>query len=315
MADTPGDLIACLYPISHRSLQHVIQSNKNRLRYAGTRSPSPLSPASPQEHHSSRHERQPTAEPEKLDHLDPPRLELRFSHGPQTRHGFVFGSDDKSDIVLPAISGVSFHHFALTFDQQNRPIVQDLGSLCGTEVTYDERGQGKRRNFRWVVGGDDTPNSAKTIIINIHNQLQFQIVIIHHDLTSQLYRENVDSFRRGTIDTENLLSRLDLPPETERPTGTHTPGTGAIFLQKKLGQGGFGVVTHFWNVSTAEQYALKQPSPRAIKDKDVDVLAWKREANIMGRIEHVSLQVPDCVHSPRLTRFLATHCEASRYQV
>jgi hypothetical protein len=40
--------------------------------------------------------------------------------------------------------GISFHHFALTFDEQNRFIVKDLGSFCGTEVTYDKQGQGKR---------------------------------------------------------------------------------------------------------------------------------------------------------------------------
>ncbi|KAH8889939.1 kinase-like protein [Thozetella sp. PMI_491] len=280
MADP--DLIACLYPFYGKdgrggsAAKSAIEDIKNHV------------PPKYSEPEIGRRDRAPTEEPEQrgggpFDHL--PRLELRFSNGPKTPYGFVFGCDENSDVVLPGMRGISSHHFALTLDEQYRPIVKDLGSLCGTEVIYDNEG-GRRRDFRWIVGGHGVPEKKMTIVIEVVKDLKFQIVVSHHDVNSQLYMDNVDQFRQGTVDTENLFGRLDLPPETERPTGTHTPGTGAIFLRKKLGEGSFGVVTHFWNVSTGEEYALKQPSQRAIKDKDVDIGAWRSEADIMRRITH-----------------------------
>lgn len=163
-----------------------------------------------------------------------------------------------------------------------------MGSLIGTEVTYNNDGQGWRRDFDWIVGGNEVPQREIPIVINVNEHLKFQLVLSHHDITSKLYRDNVEMFRQGTTDTESLFGRLKFPVETERATGTHTPGRGLIFLRKRLGAGSFGVVTHFWNVSTAEEYALKQPSDAAIRENDFDAGEWTREGEIMGRISHVS---------------------------
>jgi hypothetical protein len=176
-----------------------------------------------------------------------PGLELRFSRGRQTPYGFVFRWDSNSDIVLPStITTISFHHFALTFDDHYRPIVKDLGSANGTEVTYDTQGEGKRSDFVWIIGGHDVPQRMKAIVININKNLKFQIVVAHHDITSPRYIDNVNRFRHGTANAENLFGRLDLRsrPQTERASGAHTPGTGPIVLRKKLGEGTFRVVTH-----------------------------------------------------------------------
>ena len=147
MADS--DLIARLYPFEDdfHYARETIGLIENHSRYVppGRSRPS----LAPRPDQYSRRDRHPTQEPEdhgnSLDHIA--CLELRFSHGPQTRYGIVLGSDPSSDIVLLNVPGISFHHLALTFDQHNRPIVQDLGSLCGTEVTYDKEGQGVRSNF------------------------------------------------------------------------------------------------------------------------------------------------------------------------
>uniref|UniRef100_A0A0B7KJ04 Protein kinase domain-containing protein n=1 Tax=Bionectria ochroleuca TaxID=29856 RepID=A0A0B7KJ04_BIOOC len=138
------------------------------------------------------------------------------------------------------------------FDDYDRPIVKDLGSLIGTQVKYGNDGEGWRRDFAWIVGGSKVPKRITPIVIYVNDK----------------------------------LSRLKFSAGTERTTETHTPGRGPIFLRKKLGEGGFGVVTHFWNVSTAEEYALKQPSKRALIEKEFDARSWKREASIMGRIDH-----------------------------
>jgi serine/threonine-protein kinase Chk2 len=167
--------------------------------------------------------------------------------------------------------------------------VRDLGSYAGTEVTYDKQGEGTRRDFDWVIGGHPVPQEKEAIVINLNGDIAFQIVVSYHDLTSQLYIDNVDRFRQGTANAEDLLGQMGLQrSQTELPSGVQTPGKGKILLRKKLGEGAFGVVTHIWNVSTAEEYALKKPTKKAIREQTVDVEAWKNEARIMEGIKHVS---------------------------
>ncbi|OAQ89056.1 protein kinase [Purpureocillium lilacinum] len=221
-------------------------------------------------------------------HLDMPRLEINFSDIPRTSHGIVFGCDPDSDVVLPNLKGISNHHFSLTFDDANRLIVRDWGSLLGTEVTYDAQGHGKRSNFRWIVGGDPNPDEKTSIRITVHDTVEFQIVAAHHDLTSPDYIAKVNWFRQGTTSTEDLFRDLGVPqrPDTELPTGAHTPGRGEIYLRKEIGEGSYGVVTHFWNVSNGSEYALKEPTARALRKGQVNYNGWRKEARIMGQISH-----------------------------
>ena len=93
------------------------------------------------------------------------------------------------------MTGLSYHHFALTFDNHNRLIVKDLGSLDGTEVIYDKQGKGKRSDFVWIVGGDKVPEEKEPIVINVNDHLKFQIVVSYYDIALQLYIDNVNSFR------------------------------------------------------------------------------------------------------------------------
>ncbi|KAK3336978.1 kinase-like domain-containing protein [Cercophora scortea] len=310
MADT--DLIACLYPFvdlytDGGKAKKAIEAKANATRHA----PARLTETETEQPQLSRRSREstPLEQPRKKGvpaYFHHPAVELRFSHGPKTPYGFVFGHNSNSDVVLKCgIQSVSAHHFALTFDDHYRPIVKDLGSLNGTEVTYDDQGQGWRSDFVWIIGGHRVPSGKKTIVITINENLKFQMVVAHHDITSPQYIDNVNRFRQGTANAENLLGLLDLRrrPQTERASGTHTPGNGPIVLKKKLGEGSFGVVTHLWNVSTADECALKKPSKRAIREKMVEVDAWRKEAHIMGRVSHehiVALLGSDFTSLPRL---------------
>ena len=222
------------------------------------------------------------------------RLEIKFSDIPRTSHGIVFGCQSDSDVVLPNLKGISKHHFSLTFDDANRLIVRDWGSLLGTEVTYDGEGRGKRSNFQWIVGGDPNPHKKTSIRITVHDTVEFQIVAAHHDLTSPNYIAKVHWFRQGTATAEDLFRDLDIPQrqDTELPTEAHTPGSGEIHLRKEIGEGSYGVVTHFWNVSSGSEYALKEPTARAIRKRQVNYDAWRKEARIMGQISHVRMPPP-----------------------
>jgi serine/threonine-protein kinase Chk2 len=214
----------------------------------------------------------------------------------------VLGKDpDTSDIVLVNQNGISDHHCAITFEDDfkdingYRLVIRDLKSSCGTSVEYDKQAGrdkgGVRRDFRWIVSGHDTPEQkTKTIVLELHKYLKFQIVVSRFDMESQPYVDSVNLFRQGVISMDNLFAQLGLPsrPPTEPPSGAHTPGTGAIYVKKKLGEGAFGVVTYFWDVSDGDEYALKEPSRKAIREKRVDVDAWKKEARIMARVSDVS---------------------------
>ena len=283
MEDT--DLIARVYPSGR-----LIEDGKKAIQASWRHMPPRLQG---EEDAAQGRSTEESTQPDE-DGVDPdflPYLELRFSHAPRTSSGLVFGSDpDISDIVLNKV-GISKRHFALTYknsfsDGCYRLIVRDLGSTRGTSVAYDRNGEGEfRSKFDWIIDGLDVTDDTKELVVGLGKNLdfEFRIIVARHDITAPVYRDNVERFRRGASNAENLFGGLGLQsgPETE---GTHTPGTRPIFLPLEwIAQGKFGVVSHHWNVSTGEEYACKEPVGRAYNKR-----AWEREIDIMKEIKHVS---------------------------
>ncbi|KIE01982.1 CAMK family protein kinase, partial [Metarhizium majus ARSEF 297] len=259
------DLIARVYPFSIR------RGNKKYASEAIKASPfyvPPLHEEPKQEVRYGRDDRERTEPPDKPGDRKPsefdgePCIEVRFSKIPRSSYGVLFGCSRQCDVVLPDFKGISNVQFSLTFDDQGHFIVKDIGSLLGTEVTYDDEGGGRRRRFHWI----------------------FQIVVATHDLGSQEYMDKVNLYRQGTATTEDLFSDLNLPlrPDTEMPTGAHTPHAAPIYLRREIGKGNFGVVTHYWNVSNGEEYALKQPLRKVAVDRD----KWLEEADTLSKLSH-----------------------------
>ncbi|CAJ2508713.1 Uu.00g137390.m01.CDS01 [Anthostomella pinea] len=136
----------------------------------------------------------------------------------------------------------------------------------GTQVTYNDGQEGARRNFHWIVGGHDILKHKSSIIVRVPNTISFQIMVPFYNPQSPEYVAKINRFKQGTATAEGLLNDLGLSfPPTRRDTGANTPGTGDIHLQKKLGEGSFGVVTHLWNVSTGYEHVVKAPSAKAIR--------------------------------------------------
>ncbi|KAM5362803.1 hypothetical protein ACJZ2D_012335 [Fusarium nematophilum] len=186
-----GDVFAYIYPHANFDGRvseairanpcHVparIQSNEDYAHRHGAREP--IEP--------------PEGEDSILDYL--PHLELRFSRRPRTERGILIGSDPNCDIVISHKS-ISPHHLSITFDEDNRLIVKDWGSPAGTEVTYDGEGAGKRSGYQWVVGGHQLPDCTTTIIIKLHATVSFQLIAVRHDITSPVYMDKANRFRRG----------------------------------------------------------------------------------------------------------------------
>ncbi|KAF1994222.1 kinase-like protein [Amniculicola lignicola CBS 123094] len=287
MADT--DLIARVYPFDKKSEFEVTDDFRMSSYYVAPR----IRPTRSQVGYR-RGERELTEPlPDRVyvpDYYYLPCIELRLSDVPRSRHGIVFGTDPNSDVVLPNHRALSYHHFSLTFDKANRLIVKDWDSHNGTEVTYDDRGHGVRSGFQWIVGGHDVPKRRCNIVITLPSEppIKLKIIVAQHNIQSPEYVDKVDRFCQGSATAQDLFAGLDIPKrqDTRRPTGAHTPGTGDIHLTKVLGQGSFAVVTHYWNVSTGEEHALKEPSRKAIRERLFHVDEWENEKHVMGLISH-----------------------------
>jgi len=255
---------------------------------------------------SSRQVRELTEQPEELHVLeDNPRLAVRFSDIPKTSIGLVAGRCRDADLVLPSMKGVSWYHFALVFDHQNFLVVRDLGATVGTRVIYNDEEGERGHNIDWSAHGPGLLK-GKTPIIKVVGDLQFKLVVVNHDTTSKTYLDNVARFRQGVAATENLFSDLCLRshPQTELPTphGARTPSSkpsSPIYWRKELGRGQFGVVTYVWDVTTREEYAVKEPLEESrTRDKvRLTIKSWRKEADIMKNISHVSTEH----HNPSFT--------------
>lgn len=296
MADT--DDIFCLFPSSDSAgsvgALLAINYSANQSRFvAPRRVPHLLSSQLSQDQvfadDVDRHARAATEQPEQHNSVEyKPCLRATFSDGPKTRHGLIAGWDPKADIRLPKYTGVSFHHFSLTFNEEYQPVVRDLGSSIGTSITYGKQDTEPRVSFDWIVGGHNflELRNKSPIQINITQFLKFHLVVPEHDITSPSYRAKVDKFREGTADPDKLLGEIKLisRPETVVATGTQTPRKGAIILKDEVGKGAFAVVYRAWNVATGEQWASKQPSKEGKKRLGKE--RWQEEAAIMQRISH-----------------------------
>lgn len=141
MQDTEDtDLIARVYPYQDNSGFDYAKEAIEAIGATGESSRYRPPLVAPPERPKTRLSRKARESTEPLQtheaHLDElPYLKLRFSDGPRTSWGLVFGTDHTtSDIVLPLDMGVSRRHFALTYknsgfdDGCHRLVVRDLGS-------------------------------------------------------------------------------------------------------------------------------------------------------------------------------------------
>lgn len=219
-----------------------------------------------------------------------PHLPVRFNNVPRSSTGVVFGQDPTvCDVVFPEHCGsISRAHFAVTFknvfpDGRHRLIIRDLGSEHGTVVSYDGQCDltERRNNFDWIVDGFDILKQTEPIILGISEELQFLLVIRPHNLQSAAYIENVKRFCRGR--GEDPATNLRLGGNNTREIVSQNAVSCLTLETELLGEGGYGIVTGQWDVSTGEVYARKEP--KAVDYKGQHIL---REIRMMRTIEHVS---------------------------
>ncbi|TWU73306.1 hypothetical protein ED733_003934 [Metarhizium rileyi] len=102
-------------------------------------------------------------------------------------------------------------------------------TYCGAKLLVTPKGP----------AGDYNAKQEKKILIKIHDDVQYQIVVAGYSLESQEYRDKVKNYQQGNVTTEELFGELDaqLRPDTDRPTGVHTPHASQIYIKKEVGRG------------------------------------------------------------------------------
>lgn len=156
-------------------------------------------------------------------------LAIRFSDGAVSPLGVLAGCADNADLALPQQDGISWSHFAFTFDDQNRPIVRDLGSSYGTRVFYSGENTPPRSNFDWLLQRPGIPNGDhRPLVLDVANVVRFQVVVPPHDTTSPDYIARVTRFREGTSDPASLYASPGFryspsPPGVVQPVNTPQP--------------------------------------------------------------------------------------------
>lgn len=294
------DLIACLYPYSdagqpdpartavdlNLSRKVPAQLQRPKLRDRGSRESTP-----PLEDNNDKEMNEEPA-PWRYEN----GIQLKFSYGPKSGPGFVFGTSPSGcDVVLPNTCDnlISRRHCYLNFDAHNRLILRDT-STRGTAVTYDGKGRDRRRNFTWILGGDKFLDEITTIVIEFHQTLKLQIIVQKDRGLPPLYINNIDRFPKAkgaAIDelTTSILGRIAI--QSEQPTAVESrartpgPNQNSIYIDagEPLGEGSYAFVKRVWNVSTGLVYVSKESKPLEFKQEE-----WGREIKLLKNLSHVS---------------------------
>lgn len=262
------------------------EDNRNiRERYhsqvTGLQCPRPMSPATRPE---TERGRQTTADPE--DRI-PYFIAVDLNKPPKTSRGFVVGRDERfADLVIPPdMIQVSNQHFALTFNDNNEFVVQDLNSALGTTVKYDGSSPGTGRKRQWIIGGTQFVKEFRKITIEIPHGIEFQISVKRFDPRGRGFKDKVNKFlRRGPPGTLSVNGHGGggEAVATRVPTGVSSPDfKGTLILRRFIGSGGCAQAHLFTNCSTGTQWVEKTPN------RGVSFSLSEAEATLLQQIKHV----------------------------
>lgn len=212
------------------------------------------------------------------------QLHLTFDRKPKNmQQGFVFGSDPIiCDVLLGrARDRISGRHFSITFDDQNR-LVLNATSRWRMTVSYNGQGerQGRKHSFTWIL----FPKPTK-IEVRIDKDLRFEVELAEHKPHGDEYRRRINSFLEESRNAIAPFSLLGIYSQetTAAPTQPLSPTLRPIYyMDEELGRGVFGRVHKVIDVSTGRIFAGKY----FLQGK------WEREVRIMGKVSHVSTALP-----------------------
>lgn len=300
------NLIVCLFPADGNSCAlDVISNSDNALLYIFPQKEREVNCRSRESTASlSREETGP-------DYGCYPSLQLTFNPEPKSTRGFIFGTDRNCcDIIFPQLRYISRRHCSITFDEKRRLVLHDL-SRHGTIVTYDGKGGEKRRNFTWILSGDEALPESK-IILQIQD-IRFHLIVSRPKMHQDLYIANVDRFlqaARGTNEPSFGPFGIHSTKSTASQSGTQTPQAPIYIFQEELGRGGFSIVNRIWDVSTGSLYASKE-------FRNINGFDWELEVSNTRKaslISPVSKEIPFFRAGLPAHRLLGIYCTICCFQ-
>ena len=215
-----------------------------------------------------------------LDYL--PRLYLAFGQKCKIPGRFTFGSDPElCDVLLASTRGgqnISGRHFHITFDTQQRPVLEDV-STNGITVSYGEQARlQRRRHFRWILF-----HNQGAIILALRqknretNRLSaFRVHLPPPNVTRKKeYQDKVKNFMVGAQDVLHSFDALNLPSQQTSiaPSKILSPKPRLICIKgTELGEGMFARVFKVFDVSTGLEYAGKEFVRFNARWKEVEIL-------------------------------------------
>ena len=214
------------------------------------------------------------------------RILLDFRQGSKVPGRYIFGSDPKlCDVLLTSKRGqynISGQHFHISFDDQQRLILEDV-STNGTTVIYDDQAKNqRRRHFRWILFDE-----YRSITVTLQQKAELKGLALHIHLPYRSpacvkkYREKVLKFMADAQDAMPALDHLALLSHGSSiaPSETLSPRQRPIYIEAaELGKGASGRVCKVVNVSTGLEYAGKE-----FFHEDT----WLKEVEIMRGLHHV----------------------------
>ncbi|KAI5923992.1 kinase-like domain-containing protein [Camillea tinctor] len=212
--------------------------------------------------------------------------QITFETIPKSNLGIVCGCSNDCDVVLPPNEGVANYHGVFTFDENQRLIYRDLGSLSGSKVDYTDIGEYCnteslwRRDFHWIIGGHKFLKNEQITTIELGRSFKIEIVVNQNNFSGLAFEEYITRFRNGIEDhrLRYVLGRQNQVDETILKT--HIIGTGPMTIERGLDSGAHGHVRHSWDVSTGDEYAIKRPSG------DSNAVTLANEASILKKLSH-----------------------------
>ena len=160
------------------------------------------------------------------------------------------------------------------------------------ESAYDTRSNLSSSPYSQAIynhGGADGPSTVSSAA-STHRRVHGQTKLVAKYLSVSIAIRYTSIRLTGSARVRRIrkIASADSTCAVRQRSGADALETGPVLLRKKLGEGGFRVITHVWNVSTGDEYALKEPSEKAIEENRVDIDGWEREADIIKRFPHVN---------------------------
>ncbi|SPO06563.1 uncharacterized protein DNG_09253 [Cephalotrichum gorgonifer] len=179
-----------------------------------------------------------------------PALRLSLSHRPKSHLGLLMGTDPSCDVVLPKLPGISRRHCHLTFDAESRLVLRDT-SKNGTAVWYDDRSNGDKRDFTWVLSSGAEcgfPDRVGTLVVDIQT-VRFQVVVNPEAGRARGYVRRVDDFLMELAGRREAAVAPLFSGRTAAAGEAGRRGRERGFVKHTVEEEGKGPQTFLWNVA------------------------------------------------------------------